>query len=240
VEEAFEGLTHFDGRMWRTLDRLVRSPGRLTRDYLDGHRAPQVPPFRMFLVVVLIVFLSGSLAGLGPNKTQIRFAAPDSPEMQQVRAKMGLRAPREGNALGRWAAPRLTKAAEDPETMFAAMERWGHQFAILSILIAAPLLTLAFVFQRQFFIFDHLIFSMHSLAFQGLLVSIVMVLGGWLSWASWLLLAAPVHLFFHMRGAYQRSVAGTLARMAFLLLGSAIGFTLMIVALLLIGLSGVH
>jgi hypothetical protein len=55
IAEAFEGLTHLDGRVWQTLPRLILKPGQLTRDYLDGHRAVQIPPFRMFLVVLLLV-----------------------------------------------------------------------------------------------------------------------------------------------------------------------------------------
>ena len=238
VAEALEGLTHVDGRLWRTVDRLARSPGRLTRDYLDGHRAPQIPPFRMFLVVVVLVFLASSVGNLGPNHNNIHFAGPNSPEAQRVRAAMKIQNAPGKSAMDRWVAVQLVKAADDPEPVFAAMERWAHQFAILSLLIAAPLLALAFVFQRQFFFFDHLIFSMHSLAFQGLLLAAVFALGGWVVGAGWLFVAAPVHLFFHMRGVYGTSIVGTLARMAFLFLGSVIGFAFLITGLVFVGLAG--
>ena len=61
ITEAFEGLTHFDGRFWQTMPDLIRRPGKLTRAFLDGRRAPQIPPFRLFLVVVLLIFFTGSL-----------------------------------------------------------------------------------------------------------------------------------------------------------------------------------
>src|ERR1700743_1362830 len=51
--ETLEGLLHFDGRMFRTLPRLAYKPGELTREYLDGKRAYQIPPLRMFFVVLL-------------------------------------------------------------------------------------------------------------------------------------------------------------------------------------------
>jgi hypothetical protein len=229
--EALEGLTHVDGRMWRTLDRLVRAPGRLTRDYLDGHRAPQIPPFRMFLVMVVVVFLAGSLANLGPNHTNIRFAGPDSPEAQKVRAAMQIKMAPAKSDLDKWVAARLVKAAGNPDSLSESMERWAHQFAILSVLVAAPLLALAF---------DHLIFAMHSLAFQGLLLAAGLALGGWVGGVGWLFLIAPVHLFFHMRGVYGTGILGTLARMAFLFVGSAIGFSFLITGLLFVGLAGVR
>ena len=238
VAEAFEGLTHIDGRLWRTLDRLVRSPGRLTRDYLDGHRAPQIPPFRMFLVVVVLVFLAGSVGNMGPKHSDVRVVGPQSAEAQKVREVTRLQPGK--TALDRWVAKRIVKASENPELLFASMERWAHQFAILSLLVAAPLLALAFVFQRRFFFFDHLIFSMHSLSFQGLLLAATLALGGWVGGTDTLFLISPVHLFIHMRGVYGTSIVGTLARMVFLFVGASFGFALLVGALFLIGLAGVQ
>src|SRR6185437_13008709 len=59
--EALEGFFELDSRLWRTLPDLALKPARLTRRYLDGQRVAQIPPFRMFLIVVVIVFLAVSL-----------------------------------------------------------------------------------------------------------------------------------------------------------------------------------
>jgi hypothetical protein len=238
--EAAEGLTHIDGRLWRTLDRVIRQPGRLTRDYLDGHRAPQIPPFRMFLVVVVLVFLAGSLGNLGPHRDNLRFAAPNPAGAQKMRGVTKLKIEQGKTALDRWMIARIIKGAEDPEPVLATMEHWAHQFAILSLLVAAPLLALAFIFQRQFYFFDHLIFSMHSLSFQGLLLAAGLALSGWVGGADWLYFLSPVHLFFHLRGVYGTSINGTLARMAFLFVGSVVGFSILMLGLILVGLAGVH
>ena len=56
--EAIEGMFHFDGRLWRTLPWLFFRPGTLSREYLDGKRARHVPPFRLFLVSLLLFILS--------------------------------------------------------------------------------------------------------------------------------------------------------------------------------------
>ena len=61
--KTIEGVFELDSRLWRTLPDLVLHPARLTRRYLDGHRVAQIPPFRLFLIVVVLVFLA---AGLGP------------------------------------------------------------------------------------------------------------------------------------------------------------------------------
>ena len=57
IIEAFEGLFHFDGRLWRTLPPLFFTPGSLAKDLLEGKMARHVPPFRIFLVALLVFML---------------------------------------------------------------------------------------------------------------------------------------------------------------------------------------
>ncbi len=57
ISEAFGDLLELDSRLWRTLIPLLRRPGRLTRDYLEGRRARYMPPFRTYLVLSLIFFV---------------------------------------------------------------------------------------------------------------------------------------------------------------------------------------
>ena len=103
--------------------------------------------------------------------------------------------------------------------------------------IAALILGLLFVFQRRFYLFDHLIFVMHSLSFQGLLLSTVFLLDATgvtaiTSGASLLLFASPVHLFVHMRGTYKSSILGTLLRMVLLFVLSVLAFVALFTALI--------
>jgi hypothetical protein len=242
VGEVFEGLTHLDSRVWQTLPRLVLNPGQLTRDYLDGHRAVQIPPFRMFLVVLLLVFFSGQL-NFQHNHVEFRFApastfiARDPADRAAFgEAAEALRA----KPSARWIIEGGEKAVKDPEAMFAAMERWSHQFAILLLPIAALLLGPLFAFRRGVFLFDHLIFSMHSLSFQGLLITAVFLLGLASPWAYLLLLLAPAHLFVHMKKTYGIGVAGTLARMFLLFVGSAAGFLLLMLGLMFVGFATIR
>ena len=57
ISDAFGDLLEFDSRLWRTLIPLLRRPGQLTRDYLEGRRARYMPPFRTYLVLSIIFFV---------------------------------------------------------------------------------------------------------------------------------------------------------------------------------------
>jgi len=256
--EAFEGLTHFDGRFWRTLPRLVLKPGELTRDYLDGHRAAQIPPFRLFLVVLLLVFFAGGLNvgqthAIKPQQIapaaqkQLQWSEDDKADFNEAMSNLGKAAtsapdPKIHTFIGPsefWSA-RAKKAIENPENLMLAMEQWGHRFAILMLPIAALLLSVLFLFKKNVYVFDHLIFSMHSLSFLGLLVTVCFLGGLAVGWTWQLLWLAPAHLFLHMRGTYRTSVVGTLLRMSLLFVGSSIAVAILLAALVVVGVATMH
>ena len=310
--EAVESLLHLDGRLFKTLPNLLRRPGQLTRDFLDGKRASQVQPFRMFLVILLVVLFVSHLASkkaehheavnvvgaegtsaahdtAAPGSAAPGSAAPASvvrptgltglPNTPHTRAaldearaeiamdptmtaaekrtallavngdwaKFGQAVAEQKAAQGddhlidigdgdsarmksfkHWADVRVKAIREDPERFALIMEIWLHRVAILALPVSALMLTLLFIFNRRFYVFDHLVFSMHSLSFQMLLVTVIlllsMLIGGW---AWWLILAMPVHLYFHMKGAYQRSGFGTIMRMTALFIMTTFTFSML-------------
>lgn len=62
IVDTIEGMFHLDGRLWRTLPALFFRPGTLAKDYMTGKLARHVPPFRTFLVSLLIfIFVSEGL-----------------------------------------------------------------------------------------------------------------------------------------------------------------------------------
>jgi hypothetical protein len=305
--EAVESLLHLDGRLFNTLPKLARRPGQLTRDFLNGKRASQVQPFRMFLVILLVVLFVSHLAtkksedhdtvnlagpatlhgvtegdhgtsegaetrptgltGL-PNTPHTRAALDEAraeiamdPTMTAEEKRTALLAvngdwAKFGKAIAdqktaeaaadghmidtnesdsarmksfkHWADARVTAIREDPERFALIMEIWLHRVAILALPVSALMLSLLFIFNRRFYVFDHLIFSMHSLSFQMLLVTVIlllsMLIGGW----AWLLiLAMPVHLYKHMKGAYERSRFGTVVRMTALFIMTTFTFSML-------------
>ncbi len=238
--EAFENLFHADGRLFRTLPALALRPARLTSDFIKGKRAYQIPPLRLFLVVVVAFFLAGDLKdaiapghhGWDNTITRDRDAAVKAggaPDSWQVD---------DSGALGAWAKPRIAYAMKHPRELGMEIQAWLHRVAIAFLPISALLLGLLFVFQRRFVLFDHAIFSMHSLSFMGLLLTVSTLVGlvpivGWVG--NLLTLAVPVHLFVHMRGTYRTSIAGTLIRMFLLGVLSSIAFAMLMAAVVVLG-----
>ncbi len=263
MAEVVEGLVHADGRLWRTLPDLMFRPGRLTRSFLEGHRAPQVPPLRLFLVVLLSLFLVGGLTSgvkMAPvnattdtkvggkvvtTTTEAKSLSDLTPEERaRVQAavskvKVRIASDKPNEAAGNWLKERLTRTVADPERFYLILEQWSERFAILMLPISALLLSLLFIFQRRFYLFDHTIFSLHSLSALGLMIILAMVastIGD--DWGSLMLFPAPIHLFAHMRGVYRTGVVGTLVRMFLLFLGSTVAAGILIVGLVAVGLNG--
>jgi hypothetical protein len=54
-----------EGELWRTLALLLRRPGRLTREYLDGRRRRYVLPLRLYLTASFLFFLVLKLTASG-------------------------------------------------------------------------------------------------------------------------------------------------------------------------------
>ena len=65
--EFVHGITHFDGKAWKTLPMLVFRPGTLTREYIMGKRAKYVAPVPLFLLVVFLMFFVFSFVHIADN-----------------------------------------------------------------------------------------------------------------------------------------------------------------------------
>jgi len=88
VEEFFHGILHFDSKAWRTLPMLAFRPGKLTYDYIHGHRARYVTPMAMFLFSVFVMFMSFSLLGISTN---VPVALPTEQQREALeQARQGL------------------------------------------------------------------------------------------------------------------------------------------------------
>jgi hypothetical protein len=253
--EMVEGLLHMDGRLWRTLPDLMLRPARLTRAYLEGHRAPQIPPLRLFLVVLLMIFLVGGLTSqrkaviIDNRAAGTRISAKPLAQLTPAErasiteslshGRTNIDLGSSNQAAADWLKDRVTRTLADPERFYLILEQWAERFAFLMLPISALLLSVVFVFQRRFYLFDHTIFSLHSLSAMGTAIIVAMLLSIILGDSAFgLLLPAPVHLFAHMRGVYRTSVLGTLLRMILLFVGSAIAAAILFVALIAVGLNG--
>jgi Protein of unknown function (DUF3667) len=63
--EVFEGFTHFDTKFYNTMRAIFLSPGKITKDFLEGRRGRYVPPIRLYFLISFIFFLGvGSMIDL--------------------------------------------------------------------------------------------------------------------------------------------------------------------------------
>jgi hypothetical protein len=62
IWEAIEGMFHLDGRLANTLPLLFFRPGVLAKDYMEGRIVRHVPPFRTFLVALLLFIFAAEHA----------------------------------------------------------------------------------------------------------------------------------------------------------------------------------
>ena len=116
-EELLHGLTHFEGKAWRTLPALAFAPGRLTRDYVYGKRARYIAPMAMFLFAVfLMFFVFGFVGANGIIDTDVPVAA-GTPAEQLTAARQAVDEAR--NAAAKTAADPKATAAERATTQFA-------------------------------------------------------------------------------------------------------------------------
>ena len=275
--EALESFFHLDGRLARTLPRLIVRPGRLTRDYIDGKRAAQVPPLRLFLVILLLTFVVGQCAlGGGATDELVRQAGASAPDSQsaldQARAEIaadesltederriaqaaldrnwgglvaGVTAAQEANqiiqeqaenpadrqsasAFEAWLTDRLEAVQAEPRRFTLILAVWAQRVIVMMLPVSALMLACLFFWRRDLYLFDHLIFSMHSLSFQLLLITAAFLLAMGIGPAAWALLwLSPVHLFAHMRGAYASGTWMTLLRMFILFTATTIAASFM-------------
>lgn len=84
--EGIESVFHLDGRIARTLPDLFFRPGRLSRDMLEGRVARHIPPFRMFLVALLIWVFAAEYAA---HKTTVAFTTASQVKQSMLQTPAG-------------------------------------------------------------------------------------------------------------------------------------------------------
>lgn len=87
VGEAFESISHADSRLWRTLWYLFSRPGFLTREFFAGRRVTYLPPFRLYLVLSVLFFVTIGLGGSGETPVdplEKKPTAADVAELNQL------------------------------------------------------------------------------------------------------------------------------------------------------------
>jgi hypothetical protein len=131
---------------------------------------------------------------------------------------------------------------ENPELAVYKFQNAAYKFAFLLVPISLPFLWLLFFWKRGLTLFDHTVYILYSLSFVSLLFIVASLVSGlpvlfeWL--APFLMLAIPVHTFFHLKGAYSLGWFSALWRTPVLLTFAAISLLIFLVAILALGFVG--
>jgi hypothetical protein len=118
IWEAIEGMFHLDGRLASTLPALFFKPGMLAKDYMEGRIVRHVPPFRTFLVALLLFIFAAehaihSAQHHAEEEAHKRAEALATPEGRAAEAgRMRVEAAKDRDA-------RLKEAAEDRDAVLA-------------------------------------------------------------------------------------------------------------------------
>jgi hypothetical protein len=174
VGDAWEEVSGYDGRFARTIRVLLRNPGTLTVEVLEGRRARYVSPVRLYLVASVVYFLLAVAVPNvqpppravlpGPSNITVDLtgggAADLSPAERQAVVENIERAPW-------WIRPVIQAAVLDPRGFRAAfLERLPRVLFVLVPVFAA--IVAGFYRRRPFS--QHLVFALHlhAVAFIGL------------------------------------------------------------------------
>lgn len=186
--DAISEFSGWDGRLAQTLRTLIRRPGVLTREFLEGRRARYISPLRVYLTASLVYFVVAAAAPdvrLESGKTlflglRVGATAKDDPNPLSRPQRVGASASRAletGNALTpaeRAAAlediarapalmqPFLRRAVEDPDGFKRRILETMPRILFVLLPIFAGILAL---FYRGRKYPEHLYFAIHLHAF---------------------------------------------------------------------------
>ncbi|MBL8547863.1 MAG: DUF3667 domain-containing protein [Hyphomonadaceae bacterium] len=136
---------------------------------------------------------------------------------------------------------RVRRKFENPDLALYQIQDAASKYSFLLAPLSLPFIALLFLWKRGVTLYDHMAYALYALAFAALLFSGVVLLGkipivGWA--AGWLLLLLPVHMYFHLGGAYALGRWSALWRTVFMLNFALIVACTFLVLVVVAGLAG--
>jgi hypothetical protein len=174
--EAIDAFLSLDARLLRTMWPLLRWPGFLTLEFLDGRRARYVHPLKLYFALSVLLFLAVSLSGY----SIVKVTGADDPVLTVDGAAVGGRV-ESGSAEKGAGEISLAERIFKPlgEQLHRDPDRLGRMFAdrlAKTIILVVPVFAviLKLLYWRRRYI-AHLVFSLHlhSFAFLAILAGFV-------------------------------------------------------------------
>lgn len=135
---------------------------------------------------------------------------------------------------------KFRQALQNPDLLFYKMQQSAYKFSFLLVPLSLPFVWLLFPFRKGAHLYDHAVFTLYSLSF----VTLLFVLATLLARTALLsagtavglcFLLPPIHMFVQLKGAYQLSTLGALARALLLTLFAIIALSLFALAIAALG-----
>ena len=153
---------------------------------------------------------------------------------------------REGRVKVNSGFPRLDAqilhSLENPDLALYKVQQSAYKFSFLLVPISLPFIWLLFIWRRGLTLYDHAVFVLYSLSFASVLFVVVALCTqvAWLEWFGGVLfgLGLPVHMFFHLKGAYALGWWSAIWRTSFLILFAWVAFCVFLLTIVLLGLTG--
>lgn len=162
LAETLSATFDVDARPWRTLRTMIRRPGRLTADYVRGHRRPYLSPLQTFLLANLVFFFSlGTIGGVDAFTTPL--------EVHQTQPLYG---PTAARLTGQQGAPGSTERAEYQRRFDEASPRYANTLVILLVPFYALGLSLLYAAARR----PAAVHVVHALYFIAVVLLVMAVL----------------------------------------------------------------
>jgi len=224
--EAMESFLSFDTRILQTLWPLVRRPGLLTVEFMEGRRARYIHPFKLYFAFSVLLFIGLAFSGfsviqIGASEdvvTGIQFDVSDGEGSEEAAEVVD-----DASVLDRVLGPVAELAENDPDRFNGIFtDRLAKSVILLVPVFALLLMTL---YRRRRYV-AHLVFSLHvhSFAFLALIVGLGIDLaagapaqtrpGNGLA-----VLVIAVYSFLALRRVYGQGRFLTIVKMQLLLLG---------------------
>ncbi|MGD9981450.1 MAG: DUF3667 domain-containing protein [Hyphomonadaceae bacterium] len=136
---------------------------------------------------------------------------------------------------------RALRTLRNPDLALYQIQDAASKFSFLLAPLSLPFIALLFLWKRGVTLYDHIAYALYALAFAAILFSMVVLLGQlpWVRWAAgWLLLGLPVHMYFHLGGAYALGWFSALWRTFFMLIFAVIVASIFFSLVIILGLAG--
>ena len=252
VGEGLSTTIAFDTRIGRTLGPLIRRPGMLTTEFLDGRRARYVHPFKLYFAVSLVFFLVFSFSSYSiihtnePGIISISTSGNESPqaaEPQTLDGSLDASIPTGSEDLewiNNFFAPLEELAENDPERFNGLFIDRLSKSLIILVPIVALLLQLLYWKPRYV---AHLVFSLHlhSFAFLILVVGALADLSlGFMGFDAGSMgnnvatLAILIYAFLALRRVYAEGRLITMLKLVVLSIGYALALIVTMIATLVV------